>query len=166
MEAEKLVTDRENYRSDNFAAKICFGLATGVNCNRKWRFSVEPRGDLRPCFWHTAVFKRGAHFLEPTCLPNTRILLYKSVKNVQLCWWYKICWSKQWFLDFARACIWVIFVFKRVARWGDIFTHKSHNEEGASFYYYLSFAKKEVFLESKSLIKNYLSFTADSNNLC
>ena len=34
-EAEKLVTDRENYRSDNFAAKIFFGLTSGVNCSRK-----------------------------------------------------------------------------------------------------------------------------------
>ena len=51
---------------------------------------------------------------------------------------------------------------------GDIFTLKSHNEEGASFFFfiYLCFEKKLVLLESKSLIKNYPSFTADSNNLC
>ena len=62
---------------------------------------------------YSSVFKRGAHFLEPTCLPNTRILLYKSAQLVQLCWWYKIEWSKQWFLIFSRASIWVIFVFNQ-----------------------------------------------------
>ena len=51
---------------------------------------------------------------------------------------------------------------------GDIFTHKSHNEEGASFFFlFICFLKKKlVLLESKSLIKNYPSFTADSINLC
>ena len=58
--------------------------------------------------------------------------------------WYKIYRSKQWFLVFARACIWVIFVFNQTRgkmRVWYFFSHKSHNEEGATFFY-LSFLKK------------------------
>ena len=71
---------------------------------------------------------------------------------MQLCWWYKIYWSKQWFLVLQEH-VFELFSFsvKRVARWGcGILSLTSLTMKKVRVFLIHLLKKKQVLLKSKS----------------